>query len=148
MIVPDLAPPVTQVTHVDTTTSTFLVSMEGFDVGSNGVVASFDLFVSIDGGAAKRFTTVAGGSPDGGGVYHVQTQYAAKTDGLAHTYRFYSRGTDGRNIEAAPVAPADVVVSGTFASPLLAPLTSGPMSEGLDAFFSDPGNVAGLLTTA
>ena len=39
--------------------------MRGFDVGSNGVVATFDLYVSIDGVPAKRFVTVAGGRTGG-----------------------------------------------------------------------------------
>src|SRR5262249_27158506 len=127
VIVPDLAPPTTEVTNVDATTSTFLVQVQGSDVGSNGVVASFDLYVSIDGASAKNVTTIAGGSPTGG-VYHAQTTYGAKTDGLAHTYRFFTRGKDGLgNIEAAPADPADVVVTGTFAAPHLAPLIgAGP----------------------
>lgn len=143
--VPDLAPPRTQVSDVDASTSTFVVSMEGADVGSSGVVVSFDLYVSIDGGGARRVATIVG-TPDGTGKYVAEAHYAAKTDGLQHSYRFFTRGTDGGGRpEAAPAAPDDVVVTATFGvAHLLAPLSIGS-PFGLDALFSDPGNVAGLI---
>ena len=113
--VPDLSPPATQVTAVDSSQSTFVISMQGADVGSNGVVASFDLYVSIDGAAAKRIATVSGGPPDAMGVYRAQVQFRAIADNAQHTYRFYSIGKDGtRKTEAAPAVPADVSVSAAF----------------------------------
>lgn len=73
--------------------------------------------------------TVAGGTPDGGGVYHAQINDLTKTDGLEHSYRFYSRGTDGGGkVEAAPAAPDGVIVTAQFApAPHFAPFDQSPL---------------------
>jgi hypothetical protein len=116
-IVPDLDPPVTQVNTytVDTDAAVIYLNFSGTDTGGSGL-ASFQLYVEVDGGAAAWawIDSYAAGTPSGG-VYSGTATYAALVDGQQHTYRFYTVGIDGRgNIEAAPEAPADVLVSATF----------------------------------
>src|SRR5262249_15692436 len=81
--VPDLSGPKLQVPSVVCSASTFTVSMQGVDIGSSGI-ASFDLYVSTDGAAAKKVATLPAGTAGPGGVYSVQTQYAALVDGKSH----------------------------------------------------------------
>jgi hypothetical protein len=108
--VPDLTAPVTHVTSVDSSTPTFHVSYAGSDTGGSGL-ASTTIFVQVDGDTAQPVAAVT--APSG------TVDYAALVDGTAHSYRFYSLGTDGAgNVQAAPTDPtADVVLSATFAAP-------------------------------
>ena len=103
---------------VDSSTSTFDVTTTGTDSGGSGL-RFFDVFVQVDGGSAQQIGRLSAGSPDLGGHYTRSLDYQATSDGLSHTYRFYSTGEDGNgNIEAAPTDPnADIVVTTVFATP-------------------------------
>jgi hypothetical protein len=107
---PDTTPPVTHVTAVDATLSTFQVSYAGTDTGGSGL-ASTTIFVQVDGAPAQQVAQLTGSSGT--------VAYSAIDDGAAHTYRFYSLGLDGAgNAQAAPTDPsADQVVTATFAAP-------------------------------
>jgi hypothetical protein len=114
--VPDLTPPDTRVNSVDTSTSTFAVHYGGTDAGGSGL-AAFTLYVQVDGATPRPFITLAAGVPDAHGVYSGTASYQATSDGQAHSYRFYTVGTDGAgNVEPAPAgANDDVTVTATFA---------------------------------
>jgi hypothetical protein len=154
LAVPDLSPPATAVTLVDTSKSTFVVTMQGKDAGSNGVIDSFTLYVSIDGGSIRKVATVAGGTPGTDGNYTVHVPFRALADGVSHSYRFFSVGRDGTGkTEPVPVAPADVEVSAAFA-PLQ--VTDVDVEKGadqrsivraLDLIFSRPDDIAAMIAT-
>ncbi len=125
--VPDLDLPLTQVDSVDAATATFSVNFSGSDSGGSKL-AFIDVFVSIDGGAAQNVATV-----NTGGVanYSGMLTYQAIADGNSHSYRFYTVGIDGNtNVEAAPSAPADVLVSTTFAAPQTLEVVSFDVQKG------------------
>jgi hypothetical protein len=151
--VPDLSPPNSQVIGVDTGTPTFVVSMQGKDVGANGVVASFDLYVSIDGAAAKKVASVPG-TAGSGGVYTGQALFRAIADGTTHAYRFYSISRDGfGRTESAPKAPADLQVSAAF-DPLSVSgfgveqgAAQRSLVRSLDLLFSRPDDVAAMVAS-
>ena len=153
--VPDLFAPNTMVSGVDATTSTFTISMQGSDLGG-GKLARFDLYVSVDGAAAELRARVNAGTPNGAGLVLASTQYQAITDGQPHSYRFYTVGIDDSgNVEAAPVAPADVLITRTFDIVPLQ-LTSIDVQRGetqrslvryLDATFTDPNPLAALVSS-
>jgi hypothetical protein len=111
----DIAPPATQVTTaVPTSSGLFTVSITG-SKASGSPLAVFDLYVSIDGGAAVLIRSATAVSL-GGGNYSGKTPFQGLLDGTSHTYRFYSRGRDDAgNVEAAPVV-ADLSVTSTFAA--------------------------------
>lgn len=151
--VPDLSPPVTEVVGVDTSLSTFTVSMQGKDVGTSGV-ASFTLYVSVDGAKAKLVGTVAAGAPDADGVATATAQFRAISDGNEHTYRFYSVGTDkGNKKEATPAVPADLEVTTTIAPQAIASFAVQPgeqqrsLVNSLDLLFSKPDDVAAIVAS-
>jgi hypothetical protein len=112
--VPDLTAPVTHITGVDSTTSTFKVSYLGTDTGGSGL-DHIDLIAQVDGGTPQRFATVS----DGAGVVN----YQAIVDGRPHVYRFYSIGVDkAGNVQPAPSnTHDDVMVTATFPAVLSAP---------------------------
>jgi hypothetical protein len=111
----DVAPPATQVTTaVPTSSGLFTVSITG-SKASGSPLAVFDLYVSIDGGAAVLIRSATAVSL-GGGNYSGKTPFQGLLDGTSHTYRFYSRGRDDAgNVEAAPVV-ADLTVTHSFAA--------------------------------
>jgi subtilase family serine protease len=114
---PDVDAPATQVTEVAAETATFTVRFTGQDVGG-GALAAFDLYVSIDEAAAAHLGRFAAGTPNAQGVHAREATYQALSDGLPHSYRFFTVGVDSRgNAEAPPAAPADVTVARTFAPP-------------------------------
>jgi hypothetical protein len=129
--VPDLTAPETQVTSVDSATSTFTIDVSGTDAGGSGL-AFFDVYVQIDGGPVQHLATLNAGSPDGSGVYYDSVAYQAIADGNPHTYRFFSRGADQEdNLEAAPAgANQDVVIDATFAAPVDLEITAFDVQKG------------------
>ena len=153
--VPDLFAPNTMVSGVDATTSNFTISLQGSDLGG-GKLARFDLYVSVDGAAAELRARVNAGTPNGAGLVLASTQYQAIADGQPHSYRFYTVGIDDSgNVEAAPVAPADVLITRTFDIVPLQ-LTSIDVQRGetqrslvryLDATFTDPNPLAALVSS-
>ncbi len=87
---------------------------------SGSVLTAFDVYVTIDGGGPMLVGT-ANAAPAGGSNYTGQILYQGLTDGVAHTYSFYSLARDGAgNVESAP-ATGDVTQTWMFAS---APLTA------------------------
>ncbi|MFN0053205.1 MAG: CARDB domain-containing protein [Planctomycetales bacterium] len=114
--VPDLLAPDTQVTNVDSTTSTLGISIQGRDLGGGRLVA-FDLYVSVDESVPEKRARIVAGAPNGSGIVLATTQYQALADGSSHSYRFYTVGIDDvGNTEGAPTAPADVSLTQAFAA--------------------------------
>jgi hypothetical protein len=154
-IVPDLDAPVTQVDNavVHKNTAVIQLSFSGTDTGGSGL-ASFQLWVQVDSADPTLVGAYAAGTPVGG-VYFGSATYAAITDGVEHTYRFYTVGIDGRgNVEAAPGAPADVVVTETFAAPTVLTVTGFDVQRGalqrsyirhLDVTFNRSGDIAAII---
>ncbi len=111
--VPDLTPPVTHVLTTSTyssQTGTFNLNYSGQDGGD--VIQSVTVYVTVDGGAAQIVSTLTSN------VYSGSTTYAALGDGKAHTYGFYSLGTDASGlVQPAPSAP-DVSFTESYTAPL------------------------------
>jgi hypothetical protein len=155
--VPDVTPPTTQVDSVASTTASFGVQMSATDVGGS-LMSILDLYVSADGGAATLVRRLAPGTADGGGAYHVSTTYQAISDGTSHSYRFYTVGRDGAaNWETAPAAPADVLVTKTFAAASPLAITAFDVQRGaaqrsfvqyVDVTFNQPGSALTSLVSS
>lgn len=114
--VPDLTLPTTVVASATANplTALFTVAVTGTDAGSSGL-ATFQVFVQVDGGAIQQVASVAAGTPDPSGNYSDLIVYQASADGTSHTYRFFSKGIDGAgNVEADHASPDDIVVTQTF----------------------------------
>lgn len=149
--VPDLTAPVTSVTSVDSTSSTFTVYYRGTDAGGSGVT-SVQVLVQVDGGTATTLATLAASGNSTSG----QVTYQALADGTRHSYRFYTLGTDGNgNLETAPSnSTQDVLVSASFASPEALAVTAFDVQKGalqrsfvryLDVTFNDTRGLSTLL---
>ena len=114
-------PPITSVATAtpNTSNATITLNVNGTDPYGSGL-ASFAVYVSVNGGSRQLVGTVAAGTPDGSGVSHATLTYQGIADGISKTYAFYSVGTDqsGR-VEAAHTA-ADVTLTQTFAATPLA----------------------------
>jgi hypothetical protein len=76
-----------------------------------------DVFVVVDNQAPQILYSFIEDYP--ADEYHESLSYKGLIDGVQHTYRFYSIGTDylDHNTEAAPDPPADVTFTETFTSP-------------------------------
>ncbi|MDX1927618.1 MAG: Calx-beta domain-containing protein [Pirellulaceae bacterium] len=111
----DVAPPASQVTTaVPTSGGLFTISMTG-SKATGSALAAFDVYVSIDDGAAVLIRS-ANAVSLGGGNYSGKIPFQGILDGTSHTYRFYSRGRDDAgNVEATPVV-ADLSVTNSFAA--------------------------------
>ncbi len=125
--VPNLTPPVTTVngttgsnpSTINTSNGTFTLNLTGNDPGG-GLLTYFDLFVSIDSGAYQEVGPYAipAGLADTQGKYHSTMPYQGLTDGLPHSYSFYSVGLDSAgNMQAVPASPNVTFASQTFAVP-------------------------------
>jgi hypothetical protein len=112
--VPDLDPPNSSVNSVTTTSPDFVVQFSGKDVGS-ARLRQFNVFVSVDGANPVPIATVTAGKPDANGVFRGSVKYRAISDGLSHSYRFFTTSNDAqKNVELAP-ATGDVTVNALFA---------------------------------
>ncbi len=118
--IPDLDVPTTQVDSVDESHAPSLaINFSGSDLGGTGL-ASFRVFVSIDGATPTLVKQVGAGPANGSGTHSRSIDYQAIADGIAHTYRFFSVGVDSRgNVEGAPTAPSDIELARTYAAPTL-----------------------------
>jgi hypothetical protein len=124
--VPDLTPPVTTVNDttgtnpstVDSSTGTFALNVTGKDPGGSALTY-FKVFVSVDAGSYTLVngSAIPAGPPDSSGNVHAAIAYQGLTDGVRHTYAFYSIGLDGAgNIQPAPEAPNLSLIE-TFTQP-------------------------------
>jgi hypothetical protein len=122
--VPDLTPPVTSVdgttgtdpTTVAPDTGAFTLQITGSDAGGSGL-AYVEVFAAIDAQAPQQVgPAIPAGPPDRSGLCHSSLIDQGLTDGVTHTYRFFTIGIDGAgNTEAAHQAPNDVIFSQAFA---------------------------------
>lgn len=153
--VPDLDAPATEVTTVDDSSATFVVSMSGGDI-SGSSLERFELYVSIDGNAAQKVAELAPSEPDLSGISSAETVYQAIADGSSHTYRFYTVGVDSRgNIEAEPEgATSDVLVTAAFTPPPALDVAAFDVQSGaaqrsyirhLDLLFNTDSGLQGIL---
>ena len=152
ILVPDLSPPQTQVSSVDSTSSTLIVSILGKDQGSNGIISTFDLYVSINGATATRVASIPADLPDASGTYSAVYQYRAISDGTSRSYRFYSIARDGvGNVEAAPATPGDVTIATAFTPKTLQSVdiqhgqTQRSLVQTIDLTLSSPDDVAVIV---
>jgi subtilisin family serine protease len=115
--VPDLAAPVTAAATAtpNDTLAQFTVYVSGIDADGSGL-ATFQVYVQVDAGPVTRFATVPAGIPNGtSGQYAATVKYQANDDGVSHTYRFFTRGTDrAGNVEPDHASPADIIVTHEF----------------------------------
>ncbi len=96
------APETNVVSAVANSLGLFDVTVTGRESGG-GRLSFFDVYVSVDDGVAQLIGTAGGGAPDAFGNYQGSVPYQGRTDGLAHTYRFFSIGRDSAgNIEGVP----------------------------------------------
>ncbi|MFO0911022.1 MAG: dockerin type I domain-containing protein [Isosphaeraceae bacterium] len=127
--VPDLVLPETGVTAVDSTSSLLKIDWTGTDTGGSGL-RYFDLYVVVDGSGAQLVGRFNAGTASGG-IYSGSTTYTAPTDGVLHSYRFYTIGIDGNgNTEAAPLSPQDVSLTASFAVPASAAVEAITVQKG------------------
>lgn len=90
--------------------------LTGTDSGGSEL-ATFDVFVAIDGGVPSLYASVDAGQPDAGGIHSVTRSFQGLTDGIQHTYTFFTVSQDGvGNQEAEPGRP-DQIVTATFNPP-------------------------------
>jgi probable HAF family extracellular repeat protein len=98
---------------------------------TGGTIASLSIYEQIDGGTPTLVGTVTPASPaavvSGGTTYYLYSASmicSALGDGQAHTYSFYSLGTDDLGNEQAVPSAADVTFSGiAYVAPLSATLS-------------------------
>ena len=128
--IPDLHPPVTHVlasdpsyswgsaspsefngltpSSYDSATGVFTLNWAGFDPDQNtgspsGSISLVNIYVEVDNGRPTLIGQLNGGTPNGSGVYSGSLLYNALDDGLSHTYRFFSVGTDDeQKVQYAP----------------------------------------------
>ncbi|MCY2967287.1 MAG: Ig-like domain-containing protein, partial [Planctomycetota bacterium] len=107
----DVSAPQTNAVSVDRSSGVWNVAMSGRDVGAAGL-ASFDLWVSVDGAAPRQIGRTNAGAANADGFSQATLPFRPISDGNVHSYRFYSIGRDGfGKTESAPATPADVLVS-------------------------------------
>jgi hypothetical protein len=128
--VPDLVPPETDVTAVDASAPAVVVSWTGTDAGGSGL-ASFALEVQVDSGPVVTAGVYPASPPDMSGISTGSAVYQAITDGVAHTYRFFTVGIDGAGNVETPPASAGVVVSAGFAAPAQLGVTGFVVEHGV-----------------
>ena len=88
---------------------------------SGRVLQYFDVYMTIDGGAATKVDSVTALQTTPG-QFSAVSRVIGLLDGQQHTYGFYTRAVDGTgNVEAAPSLP-DKTATATFAAPGLTPL--------------------------
>ncbi len=98
--------------------ATFAVTVTGTDAYGPGI-ASFAVYLSVDGGTPILVQTLVAGVPNSG-VYQSSFVYQGNADGLTHTYSFSSVATDTAGRVEATHAAADVTVTHTFQQAALA----------------------------
>ncbi|MCA9063913.1 MAG: S8 family serine peptidase, partial [Planctomycetaceae bacterium] len=115
----DVDRPVTSVTAATPNLGSGLLAItaRGSDPGS-AELSTIDIFVALDSGTPQFVATLPAGTANATGYYSVEMRYQGLTDGLEHTYVFYSVGKDASgNVEDAPVSAVDdVSVTATFAA--------------------------------
>ncbi|MDX1925336.1 MAG: right-handed parallel beta-helix repeat-containing protein [Pirellulaceae bacterium] len=129
--VPDLSPPTTNVSFVDSTNPTFRIDVVGSDVGSSGM-NSFAIYVQVDGGTPTQIGILPAGLPSQDSLHRGSVAFQAIADGQSHSYRFYSIGSDRRgNVEAPPSSPSsDIVLTAMFAPPIDLSISSFDVQRG------------------
>ena len=115
----DVDSPITRVTAVtpNTKTGLFEVGITGSDAGGSGL-HYIKVYVSVDGGAVREIS----GSPitlkpntDPTKPYTGSLTYNGIRDGVDHSYRFYTLGTDYQgNVEVTGEAPKGILVHQKF----------------------------------
>jgi hypothetical protein len=127
--VPDLNPPVTHVlASSQYSNGVFTLNWSGTDPDQDtgvpaGSIALVNVYVEVDGGAPTLIGQLNGGTPNGNGVYSGSMTYDALSDGVSHTYSFFSVGVDDEqkaqyDPNSGPATP-DVTFSNiTYIAPL------------------------------
>ncbi len=138
----DAGPPTSSVAPLPTASlPQFTVSWSGQDDPGGSGIASYDIYVSDDGGP---FTLWQSGTTQTSAVY---------TGAVGHTYTFYSVATDNvGNVEAAPSAPeAETTVISPLALTAIGAVAPNPRNapvSTIDVTFSEPINTSSLTAGA
>ncbi len=165
MVIADTVGPVTQVNSAVFDGDGFVdLTYSGADVGG-GNVASIDIYVEKDpgtgGSSISRIGTLSGGAISVSG----SLRYALPRDGVSHSYRFFSIGTDHLGnreggsglLSGDPGAGGDVLLNNiTVAAPMSPQVTgfdvNGEMAnrssvKTADLLFNDPSFIDDLLSS-
>jgi hypothetical protein len=156
--VPNLTPPVTSVngttganpSTVNTSTGTFTLNLTGTDPGG-GLIEYFMVYVKVDNGNYQElgpYAIPAGAASNG--TWTSSIVYQGLTDGLTHTYSFYSVAVDSNgNQQAAPASPNVTFSNQVFGVPSALQVTGFTIEHGspgrsfiqyLDIGFNETGN--------
>ena len=151
--VPDLTPPVTQITSaVPSAAGAISISFSGRSPGGSGV-KSILLSVRVDNGPIVQIGQFMPGDPTAG-VYPGQATYQGITDGNSHTYLFSIQGTNGNGVQEAGHIGSTVMA--TFQTPVVPQATGFIVEKGLsersyirylDVTFNEPISQLTLDTT-
>ena len=126
--VPDLTPPVTQITSATPNAlGAFAIFFSGTSPGGSGVKL-FLLSVQIDNGPIVQIGQFMPGAPTAG-VYSGQASYQGLTDGNSHTYLFYIQGTNANGVQEA--AHLGSTITATFQAPTIPQATGFVVEKGL-----------------
>jgi Ca2+-binding RTX toxin-like protein len=137
--VPNLTPPVTSVngttgsnpSTVNTSTGLFTLNLTGTDPGG-GLIEYFMVYVKIDNGTYQElgpYAIPAGAATNG--TWTSSIAYQGLTDGLSHTYSFYSVAVDSNgNQQSAPSAPNVTFANQVFAVPAALAVSSFTVEHG------------------
>jgi uncharacterized delta-60 repeat protein len=165
IVVADTVGPTTQVNSAVFDGDGFVdLTYSGTDVGG-GNVASIDIYVETDpgtvGSSISKISTVSGGANSVSGTL----RYALPRDGVSHSYRLFSIGTDHLGnreggsgaLSGDPGAGGDVLLNSiTVAAPVSPQVTGFDVNGGLanrssvktaDLLFNDPSFIDDLLSS-
>lgn len=138
----DAVPPTSSVATLPAQSSpTFTVSWSGQDDPGGSGVASYDVYVSDDGGAFTPFET------------NTTATSATFTGQVGHTYGFYSVATDNAgNVQATPTtAQATTTVGSSMAVTSIASVSPNPLNtdvSSLEVTFNQPIDTSSLAPGA
>ncbi|MFM7918819.1 MAG: hypothetical protein ACKPJJ_01265, partial [Planctomycetaceae bacterium] len=120
-VIGDIVPPASEVSSLSwNSAGQFELQIVGAKP-SGRVLQFFDVYMTIDGGAAAKVDTV-GAIQTSPGNFSGVSRVIGLLDGQQHTYGFYTTAADGAgNVEAAPSVP-DKTATVTFNSPGLTSL--------------------------
>jgi hypothetical protein len=164
-VIPDTVGPTTQVNTAVFDGSGFIdLTFSGTDIGG-GNIASVDVYVEKDPGTAgssiTRIGTVAGGATSISG----SLRFALPHDGISHSYRFFSIGTDHLGnreggsgaLSGDPGPGGDIVLNNIMVPlPVMAAITNFDVNAGLenrsavqtaDLLFNDQAFIDDLLSS-
>ncbi len=153
---PGLNTPVTSVassSSYNTATATFTLNLTGTDTGGSGL-AYFEVFAAVDAGYFSEVgMAIPAGVASNSGTYQASIEYQGLTDGVSHSYRFFSIGIDAAGlVQPAPSMPDVTDTNVTFQPPSQLAVTGLTVENGaaersyiryLDVLFNESDSQSG-----